>query len=103
MNQPNLSIVIPALNEERSIGAVVAGLRSSLPEAELVVVNADVTRLGHHVARGVISAAVIPHPQYALMQTQQRQINAPAAQPYFILDAYNVAQVNASFPDLFSG
>lgn len=35
----NLSFVIPAKNEARSIGSVVAGLRQCFPQAEVLVVN----------------------------------------------------------------
>jgi glycosyltransferase involved in cell wall biosynthesis len=35
----DVSIIIPTLNEEKSIGLVIEGIRRSLPEAEIVVVD----------------------------------------------------------------
>lgn len=35
----SVSVVIPARNESASIGAVIAGLRASLPDAEIIVVD----------------------------------------------------------------
>jgi len=39
MAPSSVTIVIPALNEAQSVGAVVAGLREHFPQAEVIVVN----------------------------------------------------------------
>lgn len=61
MTLPTLSIIIPAKNEEASIGTLLADLRERYPEAELIVVNdgstdntADIAHRHH--------ARVINHP-----------------------------------------
>lgn len=37
----NVSVIIPTLNEEESIGSVVKGIRKSLPKAEIIVVDSS--------------------------------------------------------------
>lgn len=39
MNQSNISIIIPAFNEEEVIGSVVESITSAFPESKIIVVN----------------------------------------------------------------
>ena len=39
MKPSNVSIIIPAFNEEKVIGSVVSSIRSAFPESEIIVVN----------------------------------------------------------------
>ncbi|MCB0332970.1 MAG: glycosyltransferase family 2 protein, partial [Bdellovibrionales bacterium] len=65
MDPSNVTIILPALNEEAAIGTILASLRSSLPESEIIVIDDgsidhtaqvarehDVTVISHSYQRG---------------------------------------------------
>ncbi|MDI9244965.1 glycosyltransferase family 2 protein [Marinobacter sp. CHS3-4] len=61
INEPAVSIIIPAKNEGSVIGKVVSGVRSILPESELIVVDDGSTDNTADVARQ-LGAHVVSHP-----------------------------------------
>lgn len=56
MNPANVSIIIPAFNEEEGIGSVVKSIHSAFPESEFIVVNDGSTddTVGEIAVKGVI-------------------------------------------------
>ena len=61
-NENKIMVLIPTYNEEKSIGQVIRGVRKSLPQADIVVVDGESTDSTKEIARklGVIVLKV-PH------------------------------------------
>ncbi len=57
----NVSVVIPAHNEEQALGALIIGIRQQVPDAEIIVVDDGSTDATAETARSA-GARVIPHP-----------------------------------------
>jgi hypothetical protein len=62
VNENKIMVLIPTYNEEKSIGQVIRGVRKSLPQADIVVVDGESTDSTEEIARklGVIILRV-PH------------------------------------------
>ena len=56
-----LSIILPAKNEEGAVGATVSGIRSSFPDAQIIVVNDGSTDQTAELAQ-TAGAEVVSHP-----------------------------------------
>ncbi len=61
MNTDKILVIIPAYNEEASIGGVIGGVRKNVPEADIVVVN-DGSRDATGSIAERLGAAVLHHP-----------------------------------------
>ncbi|RLA95065.1 MAG: glycosyltransferase family 2 protein, partial [Deltaproteobacteria bacterium] len=61
MEISKVSIVIPALNEEKAIGQVVKSLSSKFPEAEIIVVNDGSTDNTAKIAKSSGATKIITH------------------------------------------
>lgn len=57
----SISVVLPAKNEAAAIGAVIAGIRARLPDAEIIVVN-DGSGDGTAAVARAAGACVVDHP-----------------------------------------
>lgn len=58
---PEIVVIIPAFNEEASLPQVIQGIRRSLPQADIVVVNDGSQDRTHEVTR-MAGARVLDHP-----------------------------------------
>ncbi len=62
LNENRIMVLIPTYNEEKSIGQVIRGVKKSLPQADIVVVDGESTDSTEEIARklGVIILKVPP-------------------------------------------
>lgn len=82
---PRIAVVIPCLDEERTIGAVVADLKAALPSAEILVFdNASQDRTAER-ARAA-GAFVIPSPRRGKGNVIRHMANVVDADVYVLID-----------------
>lgn len=83
MQPSDVTIVIPALNEEKAIGRVVSALRERFPESELIVVD-DGSTDGTARAAEEAGAAVIRHDRNRGYGAGLRSGTEAASRPYVL-------------------
>ena len=84
-NPPRIAVVIPCLDEERTIGKVVADLKAAVPGAEILVFdNASTDRTAEIAQAG--GATVVPSPRRGKGNVIRHMAEVVVADVYVLLD-----------------
>ena len=82
---PHVAVVIPCLDEERTIGKVVADMKAALPGAEIFVFDNGSTDRTAEIARAG-GATVVPSPRRGKGNVIRHMANVVQADAYVLLD-----------------